>query len=292
MHIMPSNALPRRRVSKPRLNGPARKSRLPFTAARKEVLHENEPTPLSPPPSSTTTIALSGPTRLLELPPELRLNVYHQLFAELFGPHQAAMPRSHVYRLPQLPQSHDFSRYTLLVRLSKLIHNEAVPLFEAHYLPNINLHLSSVEELRDLSRSVVGLGQAYRSIAFTLTTTCELFSHKYHAQNANLLVFINRFTDLPVDRGYVHSFGPISSDQESWHECDDCGIKLHVFKQGKAGVYACHYRTNVPGVEIVANKIEGEKGSLYVEMRGRLCDLCEEDWGEGESVPSKGVGAF
>ena len=143
--------------------------------------------------------------QLLDLPPELRLLVYGHFFYDILK--GLDEPDGDVYRLPSEWPCCEQSAYASLVATCKLVHGEAVPYFEKHFLLGLTMYLDSVYETQELHTSVAHLELAYGGIRFSLRTKCDLACSDYGAQNNQRLSLIARYTDQSPDHTYIHSFG-------------------------------------------------------------------------------------
>ena len=255
----------------------------------------------SPHPSIATKRAdhlesdMSPPT-LMTLPPELRLTIYDCLFTDIFRTSKDMDDKA--YHLPaSWPKNQQHSAFASLVGTCKTIAAEAVPLFEARYLPGLTVYLACADQLQRLHHSLAERRKAapsqidYQShIHFNLRTTCKLASLDYRAQNAEILAFMNFFTDHAVDRRYVHTFHAdrnFNPKVTGTHACEACGTALAVRRQGKVGVVHLidhdlfRSREDTGDLQVVSKEIYAaglKGGSLYVEMRGAIGGLREAVW--------------
>lgn len=140
-----------------------------------------------------------SPATLTSLPAELRCVIYDHLFSDLVVPHQL---KADVYRLPDEWPSNDFSTYAALTLTCSLIHGEAVPYSETHFLPNLRLHFDSVYQLHRLSKSLSAKGPPYGSINFSLRTSCKLACLDFQAENADRVKLISKLH--PLQRRQLH----------------------------------------------------------------------------------------
>ncbi|KAH9826875.1 putative exo-beta- - protein [Teratosphaeria destructans] len=229
------------------------------------------------------------------LPAELRCIIYSHLIADFVNPHHL---KPNIYRPPDDWPKNNFTCYLALIRTCKLVHSEAVPHFEKHFLPGLTLHFDSVTALHTIAKTLPP-APIYQDIKFVLATRCEALGPTASTENAEFEAFREQQT------------GPESLLQENWtghrkfqakHEgryyCRGCGIRLTVAKQGRAGSLVHSYTydgrevAQGGGMSVVMRGLWHEedkvaaKRSWYFELAGRFGGL---EWREAEREDGNGV---
>lgn len=119
---------------------------------------------------ATTRSSKSAPFPLKKLPPELRLNVYHQLFTDLTITRQRAVADLDKFHEADEWPNNDLSTYVNLILASKEINKEAKDLWEKQYTSKCCLYFWQMPKLFNTAQSLQKLGEPYQSIRYLLRT--------------------------------------------------------------------------------------------------------------------------
>ncbi|KAF2771114.1 hypothetical protein EJ03DRAFT_45777 [Teratosphaeria nubilosa] len=233
----------------------------------------------------------------ITLPAELRCIIYSHLIADFVNQHHL---KPNLYRLPDDWPRNNFACYLALIRTCKLVHSEAVPYFEKHFLPDLTLHFDSVTALHAIAK-ILPPAPIYQDMKFVLVTRCEALGRNKSKQNAEFEAFreqqMGRKSLLQENWNGHRKF---QAKHEGRYYCKGCGIKLTVTKQGRVGSLAHSYTYDgTEGIKGGAMSVvmrglcnEEDKGlsrrTWYFELAGRFGGLEWSNWVEkGENVVEK-----
>jgi hypothetical protein len=126
-----------------------------FLSRNPMLLPEVEPEPITPFP-------------LMKLPPELRLNIYDQLFTDLtIGRQRKVADLNKYHRADEWPDN-DFSDYISLLLTCKEIYQPAKSLWEKVYIPKCCFYFWKMPEFHRVASALVKLGEPYQSARYAL----------------------------------------------------------------------------------------------------------------------------
>jgi hypothetical protein len=143
----------------------------PPTEGADSCSQDSNPSQTSPPASNPT---LTFP--IMELPPELRLMVFDQLFLDLTVRRQRSMTHHNEEKLLQKYQVNDFRPYTNLLLTCKELNKEAKNHWDKYYLRECCFYFWHVSKLYDLALVLAELGDPYTEIKYVLRSQ---FAHNY-----------------------------------------------------------------------------------------------------------------
>ena len=109
----------------------------------------------------------------MELPPELRLMVFDQLFLDLTVRRQSTMVYRNEEKLLQKHQVNDFRPYTNLLLTCKELNKEAKKLWDEQYLRECCFYFWHVAKLYDQALVLQKLGGAYTELKYVLRSQWE-----------------------------------------------------------------------------------------------------------------------
>ena len=135
----------------------------PPTEAVNPCSQDSNPSQTSPPASNPT---LTFP--IMELPPELRLMVFDQLFLDLTVRRQWSVMHHNEEKLLQKYQVNDFRPYTNLLLTCKELNKEAKNHWDRYYLRECCFYFWHISKLYDFAMVLDKMGRPYTEIKYVL----------------------------------------------------------------------------------------------------------------------------
>lgn len=248
-------------------------------------------------PSDDTSSLLRGPVisgtevvsidtfPLMELSPDLRLNIYDQLLIDLTVNRQRRVADlTKYYRAHEWPNN-DFSAYLGLLLTCKEVHWHVKGLWENVYIQKCCFYFWKLPDFHRAGGALVKLGEPYRSVRYALRTRASdeigLEEAEFVTEKGELLMknqpgFPSHNPDYAEFQWSWPDF-PYASRSGAHMLHGDGLIPVETYRQGPKGKkYA---RASFPGLERCSLTVhdrqvsEHHAGTAYMLMSGEVCNV-------------------
>jgi hypothetical protein len=230
---------------------------------------------------------------LMELSPELRLNVYDQLLTDLTVNRQRKVADLNKYHRAHEWPNNNFSAYLNLLLTCEEIHQHVKGLWENVYVHKCCFYFWKMPSFYRVATSLTKLGEPYRSAKYALRTRAwyeigldeaEFITDEgedfmrdqpgFPIQNPDYVEFQWSWPKFP----YASRSGPHTLQGEG-------PISIEIYRQGRGGKkYARAYIPGLEGCSIAVHdrQVSGNHaGTAYLLMSGKVGDVF---WGDYDAA--------
>jgi hypothetical protein len=222
---------------------------------------------------------------LMKLPPELRLNIYDQLFLDLTIGRQRKVADLNKYHRPDEWPDNNFSDYLNLLLTCKEIYHSAKGLWDKVYIPKFCFYFWKMPDFHRVASALVKLGGSYQSARYALRirTLDEIGLEAADFIDLEGSGFMSCQPGFPNDDSDYSEFHwswpelPYASRSGTHTLYTDGGVPVETYRQGpKRKKFG---RAQFPGLQGCSIAVHdrhvprGYRDTSYLLMSGEVCNI-------------------